>query len=507
MKKRGRFLFWWLSLALALSYLAGLPTLAEAPTEEPLAVSMFYGGTAKIDRNGAEVLREIEKKTNTKITVVESTATEWQQKLSVLISSGTEPDIMRFGSDALHVLNKFAVDGFMKPYDGLLEEAMPTASQRISAETIAMLRNSDGKLYALPAVRDIGYGAYFYRADWLEKLGLEEPTTAEGYYEMLKAFTQGDPDGNGKDDTYGLITDVSGNFELFAGVYGVPINEWFVEEDQLVYGSTHPRMKEALAFARRIYEDGLMHPESLTMQSADKEMHITNNEIGLWHSVSSGNATMMKALRQIEPGAQSKVLKVPTAQGVEAGISSVSRIVENVDNKPKSINSFVALSGRMDEEKARRVAGFIDWFYTTDGNAAITYGIEGKTYSREGDSFTILPEYEDLEKLRALGAWDVFDAMGYIAQRANWSQLWDEETVTNMTNTAWSAWPKQVYFVTPTGEQVQFEIEEKRKEIFQQVVGGTFTVEEGWERWLSEFDRLGGNTWTEEMVAEYQNRK
>ena len=135
------------------------------------------------------------------------------------------------------------------------------------------------------------------------------------------------------------------------------------------------------------------------------------------------------------------------------------------------------------------------------------YGIEGVTYSREGDDFTILPEYEDLEKMRQIGAWDVYEAMGYIAQRANWHQLWDAETVANMTNTAWSAWAKQIYFVTPTGEQVQYQIEEKRKEIFQQIVGGTYSVDEGWDRWLAEFERLDGGIWEAEMKAEYEARK
>ncbi|NLG25314.1 MAG: hypothetical protein GX558_08150, partial [Clostridiales bacterium] len=157
--------------------------------------------------------------------------------------------------------------------------------------------------------------------------------------------------------------------------------------------------------------------------------------------------------------------------------------------------------------KLERLSKFIDWFYTVDGNGATTYGIEGVTYSREGDDFTILPEYEDLEKMRQIGAWDVYEAMGYIAQRANWHQLWDAETVANMTNTAWSAWAKQIYFVTPTGEQVQYQIEEKRKEIFQQIVGGTYSVDEGWDRWLAEFERLDGGIWEAEMKAEYEARK
>ena len=43
------------------------------------------------------------------------------------------------------------------------------------------------------------------RKDWLAKLGLKEPQTVDDLYTIAKAFTEQDPDGNGKKDTYGLI--------------------------------------------------------------------------------------------------------------------------------------------------------------------------------------------------------------------------------------------------------------------------------------------------------------
>ena len=42
------------------------------------------------------------------------------------------------------------------------------------------------------------------RKDWLDKLGLAAPTTLDELYDVLYAFTYNDPDGNGKNDTYGL---------------------------------------------------------------------------------------------------------------------------------------------------------------------------------------------------------------------------------------------------------------------------------------------------------------
>ena len=38
------------------------------------------------------------------------------------------------------------------------------------------------------------------------------------------------------------------------------------------------------------------------------------------------------------------------------------------------------------------------------------------------------------------------------------------------------------------------------------MLGGAYTAEEGWDLWMSEFDRIGGNDMVEEMRAEFAAR-
>src|SRR5690606_9233912 len=64
----------------------------------------------------------------------------------------------------------------------------------------------DGLRYAIP-ILDYAYSSdpvLWIRTDWLDKLGLEPPRTIEELEKVMRAFTHGDPDGNGKDDTHGL---------------------------------------------------------------------------------------------------------------------------------------------------------------------------------------------------------------------------------------------------------------------------------------------------------------
>ena len=58
------------------------------------------------------------------------------------------------------------------------------------------------------------YHFHMVRKDWLDKLGLEEPSTMDEVADMLRAFINDDPDGDGEADTIGLAmrADVYGGY-------------------------------------------------------------------------------------------------------------------------------------------------------------------------------------------------------------------------------------------------------------------------------------------------------
>lgn len=62
------------------------------------------------------------------------------------------------------------------------------------------------------------------RKDWLDNLGLSIPETPEELLEICRAFTEDDPDGNGKDDTWGIsmTTDTQ---RILAHMWGFPSPE------------------------------------------------------------------------------------------------------------------------------------------------------------------------------------------------------------------------------------------------------------------------------------------
>ena len=95
----------------------------------------------------------------------------------------------------------------------------------------------DGKLYGIYREPPLSRQGIVIRKDWLDNLGLKMPETVEDLYDIAKAFTEQDPDQNGKDDTIGLADrhDLTfGAFKTLASYFGAP-NEWGVDKNGRLY--------------------------------------------------------------------------------------------------------------------------------------------------------------------------------------------------------------------------------------------------------------------------------
>lgn len=480
---------------------------APVPSGKPAEISIFFDNTSTVcDRSNTPVLKEIEKMTNTKITIVQAPNGQGNEKLNLLISSGDVPEIIKANDK---IINKYGIEGAIYSLEDIIGKQMPIAKQKLSKDVINKLKASDNKLYTLPLIRDTGYGAFFVREDWLKKLNLNPPKTLDEYYAMLKAFTENDPDGDGKKDTFGTaLGNTLSGFELISGPFGIPAAEWFPQNDgSVVYSAVNPKMKDALAFAAKLYKEGIIDPEFSTQQTPQYEEKVTNNHYGLIYNWSSGAMRLEGILKKTVPDAKYVVLNVPTAPGVSKGISGVSTIVEGTNEK--SINGFVAIS--KNAKDVGKVAKFLDWFFTDESATVVTYGMEGKHYTLENGKPKFKPEYygaENIAKRQQEGIWDIYLMCGVIDQRSvGWPQVWSAGAMKNMEGTISNSWPKVIYFTTPTGDSSGPEIDKTRIEIFTKIIMGGVSADDGWNLWLKEFDRLGGNKWTKEVNDIYKSRK
>ncbi|MCL8009808.1 sugar ABC transporter substrate-binding protein [Streptomyces sp. AS02] len=120
----------------------------------------------------------------------------FDQQLQSRASTKDLPDVM-INDTAL--MGSYQSQGLLKPID---PESIAGHGQ-VTARTWSSTVGLDGRHYGIPYSRQAQ--TLMIRKDWLRELGLKAPTTWQEMLSVAKAFATGDPDGDGRADTYGMV--------------------------------------------------------------------------------------------------------------------------------------------------------------------------------------------------------------------------------------------------------------------------------------------------------------
>lgn len=145
----------------------------------------------------------------------------------------------------------------------------------------------EGEIVGLYRAREVGRNGISYRKDWAEAVGITEaPQTVDDLYDMLYKFTYEDPDGNGKDDTYGLeLCSYTGPFDIMQTWFGCG-NGWVEQEDgTLIPIHMTEEYKTALDWFKKIYDDGLVRSDWVEISTDDWSGATKKGETGVYVDV------------------------------------------------------------------------------------------------------------------------------------------------------------------------------------------------------------------------------
>ncbi|RUS45022.1 extracellular solute-binding protein [Cohnella sp. AR92] len=241
----------------------------------------------------------------------------------------------------------------------------------------------DGKIYGLYTERPSSRQGIIIREDWLDRLNLEPPQTIEQLYEALKQFTYGDPDRNGKDDTFGL-TDrndlVFGAFKTLSSYFGTP-NDWEVQGKSFVPDFETAGYLATMNFMKKLYDERLLNPDFVITSKDVQRNLLIQGKAGVYIGSMSDVQRLSAEAKQVNP---------------DARFTLVNRIEGPEGYKVWSIPNFNGLylfskAAIRTEEELREVLAFFDRTMDPDVANLMKYGIEGRHYELEGKE-VYLPE-------------------------------------------------------------------------------------------------------------------
>lgn len=255
----------------------------------------------------------------------------------------------------------------------------------------------DGKLMSLPAMRDsasydfminMGFG---YRADWAEKLGMRKENdvyTWDEFMDLMQAFIEQDPGGNGAGNTYGLATRM-GYFPDILGIWQTNPTPWTFEEPGYIemdgkyvwYPSTDAYI-EGLKIVKDLYDRGIIWPDNVidSSETLYRELYYAGQMGAMGQNNSlSWVSTVRDEVLKVDPSLdRDKVYVI-------AKVSNPNTEKDFYQHAVASYWSCVAFSLRATDEQKARFLATQDWNLTPEGQNLALYGLEGTDFTVDAD--------------------------------------------------------------------------------------------------------------------------
>lgn len=335
--------------------------------------------------NEMVVLNKYEEMTNIHMDYQEVPADGFEENKQLLFASNELPDIFLKSDIKVDQIATYGPgSGQLMVLDDLIEQYAPNLS-KLYAENPHIkqaVTASDGHMYTIPAIDVSATGSIALKPwinhVWLEKLGLEVPTNLEEFKEVLVAFRDGDPNGNGLSDEIPLgIRDPECVYSL-AGSFGLQFqmkDTYNIDEN----GKLHnwlgdDAFKEYLIYLNDLYQEKLLWQDYY------------KNDRAAWRSNLAGE--LYGAMYM--PYSDVFINCEQDYSGYEPLVGPYGdQLWTDVTGSISMIGSFALSNTCSNPEAAIR---WVDYFYSDEGEMFFRYGIEGETYDYDSNQ---VPQFKD----------------------------------------------------------------------------------------------------------------
>lgn len=366
-------------------------------TTEPLTIDYWRANDAKLTASmenfgGIASYKKKEELTGIKVNFTHPPLGQQKDQFNLLIATKELPDIIYYNwADAVGGPEKMIEDGRIIRLNELIDQYAPNLKKIIEsdADVKKQISLDDGTIYIFPllkldALKLNATSGLIMRKDWLDKLGLSVPTSIEEWHTALKAFKEKDPNGNGKPDELPFTGNWGpGNLTKlhdFSPGFGV-IGGFQMDGDKVEFGPVQPEYKNFLETMAVWYKEGLIDPEIITNDGKAFDYKVTNNLAGSYQGgVFSGMGKYFNLMKETNP--QFNLTGVPWPVSPDG----TAYATFNMNNKVLTYGE--AITSSADKDELKSIVQWMDFNYSPQGHELFNFGIEGESYTKEGDKIT-----------------------------------------------------------------------------------------------------------------------
>ncbi len=496
-----------LVIAASMIFAQGAEEASAAKKDGPTHIEMWYAATATEvgplpdDWVGYQRLRD-ELNVELEASTLPSSATDRDMKIMAAAAADQLPDLINLISreSFLQLVERGLVGEV-----GDLYQYMPERQKIMFNDTAMKYTTINGKNYGFAVPGGIGRNeGLLIRKDWLDNLGLKVPTTLDELYDVMYAFTFKDPDGNGKNDTYGYGCFVEQyNYEIYPGRRLEPImgafgveGTWDLKADSFGLQIHKPEFYDFMLFMKKMIDTGVIDPNWMAYKKDDFRAAWKQGKFGIFREQNSAYASQnnFTPFDKNFPNASFIVLDPPVGPN---GKSSVGPGLS-------PLRVWVISERAIEEGKGPKIAEFFDWVGAGDGYMLCYFGIEGVQYkigengipvSLEGDLGFNGPKGQTYIQLRNMASNFNSDtellARYPVWTRQNGTQMSAYWVLKEMQGKKWTDAVGMDSMPVPSGDLKTF----YEQGLAEFLAGKRDLTPDNWKAFIDQLDKLGAKEW------------
>ena len=319
------------------------------------------------------------------------------EKRQISLASGDYPDayflVPWVDGFSRNEILKYGQQGVLMPLKDLIDEYAPNLKERFEEKPDweQSVTAPDGHIYAITQWSECFHCSYpsklWMNTTWLDALGLEQPTTTEELRTVLRAFKDGDPNGNGAADEVPLSGSASEpiiNYLMNAFTYapvGGPSSPppLVLDGDQVALNAISDSWREGLEYITSLAQEGLLDTAAFT-QNGDALKALGD----------SADAQVLGSAVTLHPYV---FVSADSPDGRDKNYDAVAPLAGPDGTQLATWRSPVnpvgtfALTNKSTEEERIEAIKLLDYLATDEGQIRASMGPEGEAWvpAEEGD--------------------------------------------------------------------------------------------------------------------------
>ncbi|MHC6231975.1 extracellular solute-binding protein [Arthrobacter sp. MMS24-T111] len=335
------------------------------------------------------VQKKLEELTGKQVNITWAPNSSYEDKTNITLASSDIPQVLVMTGKTPGFVKNAQAGAFWDLTDKLGEYP----NLKTTFPEVQTASSINGKVYGVFRARGPMRALVMFRQDWLDKLGLQPPKTVEDLYNVAKAFTDQDPDGNGKNDTYGITIPKWGGgvgtnspYDIIEEWFGAG-NRWTERDGKLVPNFETDEFLQADRFIKKMVDEKLINPDFATFDSTKWNEPFLNGKGGIIVDVDTRVHSLVSLFKQADPNNfQNKVGFVGNLEGPDGELHA---------HPTDGYGGFLAIpkASVRTEAELRTVLEFLNKMNSKEAQVLFKNGIEGVNFKLEdGKAVQIQPE-------------------------------------------------------------------------------------------------------------------